>query len=103
MSTPLVAGAAALVRQHYVQREEIQPSAALVKATLIDGATDLAPGQYGAGTGSIVVVRNFNTSTFLRFYAIGVINGNASVYVVNTSSPAPQLKYTFNGTAVTCP
>ena len=51
--------------------------------------------QYGAGDGAIVVIRNFNTSTSLRFYALGVINGNASVYIVNTSSGA---KYTFNGT-----
>lgn len=37
MAAPLVAGSAALVRQHYVEREGHAPSAALVKATLING------------------------------------------------------------------
>jgi hypothetical protein len=45
MATPLTAGAAALVRQYYVDTEGITPSAALIKATLINGATDM-PGQY---------------------------------------------------------
>jgi subtilisin family serine protease len=45
MATPLTAGAAALVRQYYTDREGISPSAALIKATLINGATDM-PGQY---------------------------------------------------------
>jgi len=49
MATPLTAGAAALVRQYYVDNEGISPSAALIKATLIAGATDMSPGQYGAG------------------------------------------------------
>ncbi|MBN1583155.1 MAG: S8 family serine peptidase [Anaerolineae bacterium] len=49
MATPLVAGAAALVRGYYVDRG-ITPSAALIKATLINGATDLYPGQYGTGS-----------------------------------------------------
>jgi subtilisin family serine protease len=49
MATPLTAGAAALVRQHYVDNEGITPSAALIKATLIAGATDMSPGQYGIG------------------------------------------------------
>jgi subtilisin family serine protease len=49
MATPLTAGAAALVRQYYVDNEGISPSAALIKATLIGGATDISPGQYGTG------------------------------------------------------
>ncbi|NIS63409.1 MAG: S8 family serine peptidase [Proteobacteria bacterium] len=49
MATPLTAGAAALVRQYYVDNEGITPSAALVKATLLSGATDMSPGQYGTG------------------------------------------------------
>ena len=50
MATPLVAGAAALVREYYVSGEGIVPSAALIKATLIQGATDIDPGQYGTGS-----------------------------------------------------
>ena len=50
MSAPLVTGAAALVRQYYTdQAGNSEPSAALVKATLINGAMDIAPGQYGTG------------------------------------------------------
>lgn len=45
MSTPLVAGTAALVREYYVDRNH-NPSAALVKATLVNGAVNIAPGQY---------------------------------------------------------
>jgi hypothetical protein len=65
MANPLTAGAAVLVRQYYVDGWHANhtavtnagpsaggfaPSAALVKATLINGAWDLSPGQYGTGT-----------------------------------------------------
>ena len=51
MATPLTAGAATLVRQFYAQVKGLSYiSAALVKATLINGAFDMAPGQYGAST-----------------------------------------------------
>ncbi|MGD8650428.1 MAG: S8 family serine peptidase, partial [Desulfobacterales bacterium] len=49
MSTPLAAGAATLVRQFYTDIESITPSAALIKATLLNGAVDISPGQYGSG------------------------------------------------------
>lgn len=65
MANPLTAGAATLVRQYYadgwhannsaitnaapVPAHEFNPSAALVKATLINGAWDMNPGQYGTG------------------------------------------------------
>ena len=45
MAAPLVSGAAAIVRQYY-QAKNHNPSAALVKATLLAGAVDLAPGQF---------------------------------------------------------
>ena len=42
MSTPIVAGMAALIRQHYEDKEyEEDPSAALIKATIINGARPL--------------------------------------------------------------
>jgi len=50
MSTPLTAGACALVREYYRTTQSHTPSAALVKATLINGAADLYPGQYGTGS-----------------------------------------------------
>ncbi|UCH35272.1 MAG: S8 family serine peptidase [Armatimonadota bacterium] len=50
MATPLTAGAAALVREYYeVVRGHAEPTGSLIKATLIHGAVDLAPGQYGTG------------------------------------------------------
>ena len=51
-----MSGAAALVREWYVGQGVISPSAALVRATLIHGADDLSPGQYGpAVTGTLVI------------------------------------------------
>jgi subtilisin family serine protease len=47
MATPLTAGAAALVREWLVDVRNITtPSAALMKAILINGAADMSPGQY---------------------------------------------------------
>jgi hypothetical protein len=39
MATPLVSGCAALVRQYYVDQRNHQPSAALLKATLVNSAS----------------------------------------------------------------
>lgn len=51
MATPITAGSAALVREYYTDIENVSnPSAALLKATLINGACNLTPGQYGEGT-----------------------------------------------------
>jgi hypothetical protein len=48
MSTPLVAGGAAVVRQYLKDAVNIpNPSAALVKAMLMHTATDMYPGQFG--------------------------------------------------------
>ena len=49
MATPLVAGAGALVRQWLAARGLPNPSAAAVKATLLNTTDDIAPGQYGTG------------------------------------------------------
>lgn len=50
MSTPLASGCAALIRQFLVERAGFtNPSAALLKAVLVNGARSLAPGQYGTG------------------------------------------------------
>ncbi len=51
MATPLTAGAAALVRDWYNDQKSVaNPSSALIKATLVNGASAIAPGQYGGGT-----------------------------------------------------
>ena len=50
MSTPLTAGAAGLARQYFTDvRGMTNPSAAMLKAVLVNGARTLAPGQYGVG------------------------------------------------------
>ncbi len=50
MATPLVAGMGALVREWLTLQGAINPSAALVKATLLNTTHDMAPGQYGTGS-----------------------------------------------------
>ncbi|RLF68748.1 MAG: hypothetical protein DRN57_03080 [Thermoplasmata archaeon] len=51
MAAPITAGMAVLIRQFYNGTLGMSsPSAALMKATIINGATDLYPGQYGASS-----------------------------------------------------
>lgn len=47
MSTPLVAGGAAVVREYLVKSGVKTPTAALIKAILMHSADDLYPGQFG--------------------------------------------------------
>jgi len=50
MSCPLVSGAAAVLREYLrVNRSWSNPPACLIKAMLLNGATENAPGQYGTG------------------------------------------------------
>lgn len=50
MATPLAAGGAALVREWLTRVKGLEtPSAALMKALLINGAADMGAGQYGTG------------------------------------------------------
>jgi len=53
MSTPIVAGTAALIRQYYLQNESITPTAALIKATLINGAVNLSHPLNDQGWGRV--------------------------------------------------
>ena len=49
MATPLTAGAVALIRDFYTDVKGMAaPSSALLKATLVNGATEISPGQYAA-------------------------------------------------------
>ncbi len=48
-TTPLVAGAGALVRQWLINQGLANPSAAAVKAAMLNTTQDIAPGQYGTG------------------------------------------------------
>jgi len=49
MSTPLTAGAAALMREYLIKKGLTNPSAALIKAALLNSAESISPGQYGTG------------------------------------------------------
>lgn len=50
MAAPQVAGAAALIREYLASEQKITtPSAALIKAILINSAKNMGVGQYGAG------------------------------------------------------
>jgi|GEM_PF-952007 hypothetical protein len=58
MATPLTAGAAGLARQWVTTTGGItNPSAALLKALLMNGARDMAPGQYLSGTKQEIFAR----------------------------------------------
>jgi serine protease AprX len=82
MASPLVAGAAALVRQYYTDVAKHQPSAALLKATLVNSTTWLtgadataAPGgtpSYHQGHGRVDVARavpNASRPNFALFFS----------------------------------
>ncbi|MEO7913571.1 MAG: S8 family serine peptidase [Roseiflexaceae bacterium] len=60
MSTPLVAGAGALVRQWLITRGMAAPSAAAIKATLLNTTHDMAAGQYGNGPAQEIPVTRPN-------------------------------------------
>ncbi|MFP5519807.1 MAG: S8 family serine peptidase [Bdellovibrionia bacterium] len=50
MSTPLVAGAATVLRQYLIESRKIMmPSASVLKAVMMNRAIDMFPGQYGQG------------------------------------------------------
>ena len=66
MSTPLVAGAAAIIREFFDVEHSLNPSAALVKAMLINGAVDMTPGQYGTGSAQEVIRRPDNSQGWGR-------------------------------------
>lgn len=64
MASPLVAGAAALTRQWLIQSNGFtNPSAALVKAVLLNGARNMAPGQYGTGATQEIPAQRPNNVT----------------------------------------
>ncbi|UCE36477.1 MAG: S8 family serine peptidase [Thermoplasmata archaeon] len=79
MSTPLIAGCAALVRQYYIEvRGHTSPQGALIKATLINGAFDI-PGQYGGSHNEAGPIPNFNEGW-------GRVNVTESIYPTSPRS-----------------
>src|SRR3989338_8357211 len=111
MATPLTAGVTTLVRQVYMDKlGEKSVSAALIKATLINGADDLYPGQFGfssvkeiptitpnihEGWGRI----NIDGSLFSEHRSIlyadeqeGILQGEAKEYTVTVANSSEPLR-----------
>ena len=107
MATPLTAGAAALVREWLARiRGIVNPSGALMKAVLLNGAADMNPGQYGTGStreipaarpnnvtgwGRVDLVESLNPPAprriWLKDNSTGLGTGSSAIYTV-TIGPA---------------
>ncbi|NJD52273.1 MAG: PGF-pre-PGF domain-containing protein [Candidatus Methanoperedens sp.] len=94
MATPIVAGTAALVRQYYVNNKSISPSAALIKATLINGAINMSLPKNAQGWGRVDIenslfpalpriMRYYDNSTGLSTWQYW----NVSYEISNSSEP----------------
>jgi hypothetical protein len=84
MATPLVAGCAALIRQYYVEQRQHQPSAALLKATLVNSTNWL--------TGADAVAPTLGTPNYHQGYGM-VDMRNA---IPNAANPNLQLQFIDN-------
>ena len=84
MATPLTAGATALVRQWIVSVRGIaNPLGALVKAALINGAHNMAPGQYGSGAAQEVPNgRPNNVTGWGRVDVAGSVKPDSPIQIV---------------------
>ena len=89
MATPLTAGSMAVLREWFVKNGTANPSSALLKAAVMNGAANMSPGQYGTGpTQEIPATRPNN------------VTGWGRVDVLNTISPAqPSLNFFKDGTS----
>ena len=92
MATPLTSGALALVRQWLVERKGIaEPPAALMKALLINGARDMAPGQYGTGATREITARPDRSQGFGHVNLCNALlpgSGNFLVFATNRLTTA---------------
>jgi hypothetical protein len=96
MATPITAGACALVRQYLMEIRGHTPSAALVKAMIINGAVDMGMGipQIGQGWGRIDLENTFSSGSaqvqFDDSLNSAVATGDIRTYqlsVVSTAAP----------------
>ncbi len=94
MATPITAGTAALVRQYYVDNESLSsPSAALIKATLINGAANMSLPTYDQGWGRVDIEKSlFPTSPRTMRYHDNISlttsqSWNVSYYIDSSSEP----------------
>ncbi len=106
MATPLTAGAAAIVREWLTRIKGVtNPSAALMKAVLVNGTADMTPGQYGtgstqeipsqrpnnvAGWGRVDLVESLNPPSprkvWLKDNTTGLSTGGAAVYTLTVGT-----------------
>ena len=105
MATPLVAGCAAVVREYLHEEHQMAtPSAALVKAILINGAQNI-PGQYvpsetgntpnnSEGFGRVDMASSLNLSMQLKDEATALDTGDEETTIVNVGGGA-SLKVTL--------
>jgi hypothetical protein len=102
MATPLAAGASAVAREWLVNnRGFTNPSAALLKAVMINGTSDMSPGQYGEGADrEIPALRPNNVAGWGRVDLVGSLNPLApqQIWLVdnkNGLSTSASATYTF--------
>jgi uncharacterized membrane protein YgcG len=106
-STPLTAGAAAVMRQYLMEVKGIAtPSAALIKAALINSAEDISPGQYAgeipqapssvAGWGRLNLGNAIHPIAPLNILYYdetdGLVTGEYKEYVIHVSDVSQPLK-----------
>ncbi|WP_167879456.1 S8 family serine peptidase, partial [Methanococcoides sp. NM1] len=94
MSTPLTAGTAALVRQYYVENDPIPPSAALIKATLVNGAVDTGNHVNNQGWGRVDLYNSLFPSSpvGIRYFDNKTGLSNESWHTEQYISSGPPLK-----------
>lgn len=101
MATPLVAGAAAVVRQYIVDVRDHQPSAALLKALLVNGAARMA-GQFAgeilhgpnsvAGFGRVELERTLADPAFADSPDDAVSTGELRAFELDGVRPGESLR-----------
>jgi len=87
MSAPLVAGAATIARQVLMAKLVPNPSAALVKAYVLQTATEMFPGQYGQGGASqgqeILTLRPNNDEGYGRVNVAQIMGTEAVIFMAD--------------------
>ncbi len=87
MATPLTAGAAAVARQILIEKVNPKPTAAFLKAYLMQTAAEMFPGQYGqAGANQgqeILTLRPNNDEGYGRVNMKQIVNTEAIVFSID--------------------
>ncbi len=102
MSTPTVTGIVALMIQHYRQRYGVTaaPSADIMKALLLNTATDLGrPGpdyRFGFGRADALAAAQTIDAGPVRIITDAVDNGQTDEYLLPVPGGAPSLRVTLN-------